>query len=111
MRLLENINCYINSPARDTPQCRAIADLLSRHDMGPDSVKDAYNLTLHAQSLASRIELEADLYKASLESVQHMLVHALVHALSVKYGVTNASFFIELLAIKPTAPFGYCGFS
>jgi hypothetical protein len=111
LRLLENLNCYLNSAMRETGQCKAIAKIVSQHNLAPDSVKDAYNLAWHAQSLANRIELEADLTKASLESVQDMLVHALVHAFSVKYGVTNASFFIELLAIKPTAHFGYCGFS
>jgi hypothetical protein len=40
----KQLNCYVHSPARDTAQCRAIADLLSRHNLSPDSVKDAYNL-------------------------------------------------------------------
>jgi hypothetical protein len=93
LRLLENLNCYVNSQARDTPQYKAIAALLSRHNLGPDSVKDAYNLAWHANSLANRIELEADLSKGSLQFVKDLVVPGSVYAFVVRYGVTKVSFF------------------
>jgi hypothetical protein len=108
LRFLENLDCYVLSPARNTPQCKAIAELLSRHNLGPDSVKDAYNLAWHAYSLDNRIDLEADLRKASLEFVQSFFIKSLVFRYTVQYGLTNVDFFSELLAIKPTIPFGYC---
>jgi hypothetical protein len=85
--------------------------LLSRHNLGLDSVKDAYNLAWHAHALANRIELEADLRKASLEFVNSFYIEGLVFGFTIKYAVTNVNFFKELLAVRPTVHFGHCGFA
>lgn len=95
---------YYASPAKDTPECAQILDLLKREGASTNAVGDAYHA---AWDYAHNREAMARANRGGEgEQLAKMFSEVAVSRLKLKHGLTNEAFFAALFQIRPAIFFG-----
>jgi hypothetical protein len=101
------IRYYMQSPAKDTPECEAVRVLLMQYGIGLEGVGEAYNFAWDYATWTKRISNAPTLvHKTGLEQMREMRYDSAVTTFSSKYGITNAALIDALIKIQPKVFFG-----
>lgn len=97
---------YHQSPAKDTPECQAVRELLAKENLGIEAVREAYNALWEnrqferEKSVATREEI------LQIEDFQELFRKQAEGKLAYRFGITNQAFFDRLFEIRPKVFFG-----
>jgi len=97
---------FHTSPAKDTPECQAVVDLLRQEGVGIRGVRLTYNAIWEnrrferEKSIANREEI------LQIEDFQELFRKQAEGKITYSLGITNQAFFDKLFQIRPKVFFG-----
>ncbi len=100
------IRHYMHSPAKETPECQQIVEMLAKEGVGLYAVCDVYNEAWNAKSRQQMIDQASAANKERGEVMKEFYRLQTEKSLGAKYGITNQAFFDTLQSIKPKVFFG-----
>ncbi len=112
IRAQAQIRYYLQSPAKDTPECEAVRVLLSQNGIGLEGVAEAYNFAWDYSTWTKRLANAATpSQKAAIELMRQMRYDGAIITFTGKYLINNSALIRSLTKIEPKVFFGTFSFS
>ena len=97
---------YFNSPAKDTPECQAVRELLAAERVGVEGVREAYNAIWENRRFENEKSVTSPAHAKQIEPFQDLFRKQAEGRISYRFGITNQAFFDKLFQIQPKVFFG-----